>query len=309
MPRSALHAARDQELPLQPHARGRSGSRRHSAWTARSTWRNGSKRARLEADRIDAGEAPLLAGGVEHVGRRADLDRRQDRILLAPGVEAVAAHADRDVEIEPDRQAALARRARGSASSCWSRDPLHELVVRRSPPRWWRAACAGSGRSACRHSVGQSHHGLLEVAAQQLEAGELRRASRRARAGTLERLVPARLALPAEGRISEPQALPWLRPPRDNRPARAAAAPRPRRSSPAAASAGKFRYRLDVDVARIEKQAAARRIGAGLRHASSNSACSGLSPMPAAPRSAARSISAARSVKSPWPQLRRERTP
>ena len=42
---------------------------------------------------------------------------------------------------------------------------------------------------------------------------------------------------------------------------------------------------------------------------SSNSACSGLRPTPSAPKSSASSIRFSRSVKSPMPQLRIERTP
>src|SRR5262245_27442762 len=60
----------------------------------------------FEADRVEAGQAPVLPGGVESVRRRADRHARQDRVLVAPGVEPVAADSDGDVEIEPERQAA-----------------------------------------------------------------------------------------------------------------------------------------------------------------------------------------------------------
>src|SRR5262249_43018411 len=46
-----------------------------------------------QAQRVDPGETPPLALGVELVRRCADLERRQNEILVAPGIEAVGANA------------------------------------------------------------------------------------------------------------------------------------------------------------------------------------------------------------------------
>ncbi len=71
---------------------------------------------------------------------------------------------------------------------------------------------------------------------------------------------------------------------------------------------GQFRDRLDVDIERVEKQPAVRRIGLQSAGWSSNRTCSGLSPTPSAPSCLASRTRSARSVKSPMPQLRSERT-
>ena len=70
--------------------------------------------ARNQAVRIIGGEAPVLAGGIELVGRRADRQPAQHHVLVHPGVGAAGIDADRGVEIEPDRQSARAARCRGS---------------------------------------------------------------------------------------------------------------------------------------------------------------------------------------------------
>src|SRR5215470_2019629 len=57
-----------------------------------------------QAQGIDARKSPALPLGVELVRRRADLERWQDEILIAPGVKAVGADADGDIEIKPDRE-------------------------------------------------------------------------------------------------------------------------------------------------------------------------------------------------------------
>ena len=56
----------------------------------------------FEAGRIEAGEAPALAGGVERIRWRTDAEMTGDRDLLVPGIETIGLHADGDVEIEPD---------------------------------------------------------------------------------------------------------------------------------------------------------------------------------------------------------------
>jgi hypothetical protein len=62
---------------------------------------------------------------------------------------------------------------------------------------------------------------------------------------------------------------------------------------------GKFRYRLHVDAERIEKETAVREVRAWLRRPIIEQSMRRLRPTPEAPRSAARSMSARRSVKSP----------
>ena len=60
--------------------------------------------ARGKTMRIIGGQPPILAGGVELVGRRAHRQAAQHQALLHPGVGAGGIDADRCVEIEPDRQ-------------------------------------------------------------------------------------------------------------------------------------------------------------------------------------------------------------
>ncbi len=62
-----------------------------------------------EAVRIVRGDAPVLAGGIELVGRRADRQSSQHHVLVHPGVGAAGVNADRGVEIEPDRHSAPPR--------------------------------------------------------------------------------------------------------------------------------------------------------------------------------------------------------
>src|SRR5262245_57611781 len=80
----------------------------------------------FETNRIESRQAPVLPGGIERVWRRADRHARQDRILIGPGVEAIAANADRNVEVEPERQAASAG-SRTTAVELLVGHPLHEL--------------------------------------------------------------------------------------------------------------------------------------------------------------------------------------
>src|SRR5262245_3719440 len=91
----------------------------------------------FETDRIESGQAPVLPGCVEGVRRRADRQTRQDRILIAPGVEAITANADRNVEIESDRQAARAG-SRTTAVELLVGHPLHKFDE--ANVRWLRAA-------------------------------------------------------------------------------------------------------------------------------------------------------------------------
>src|SRR5262245_45213669 len=62
----------------------------------------------LEAGRIESGQTPVLSRCVEGVWRRTNCHRRQDGVLIAPRVEAVAANPDRNIEVEPERQSPFA---------------------------------------------------------------------------------------------------------------------------------------------------------------------------------------------------------
>ena len=48
-------------------------------------------------------QAPVLAGLVELVGRRAEAGTRDDAVAIGPGLGAIGRDADREVEIEPER--------------------------------------------------------------------------------------------------------------------------------------------------------------------------------------------------------------
>ena len=74
----------------------------------------------LQTGRIETGKAPVLAGGVERIGRRPDAELARDRHLLVPGIETVGLHADGDVEIEPDLHAELVARDPWHAANCRS---------------------------------------------------------------------------------------------------------------------------------------------------------------------------------------------
>ena len=51
---------------------------------------------------VEPGEAPVLAGGVEGIRRRADGEMPGNRALLLPRVEPVGLHTDGDIEIQTD---------------------------------------------------------------------------------------------------------------------------------------------------------------------------------------------------------------
>jgi hypothetical protein len=71
----------------------------------------------------------------------------------------------------------------------------------------------------------------------------------------------------------------------------------------------KFRYRFHVDVERVEKQSAVGKIWTWFLWPIIKPGVQRIEPDAEAPRSAARSMSKTRSEKSPWPQLRSDRTP
>ena len=112
----------------------------------------------FETDRIKSGQAPVLSGGIEHVRRRTDRRPGQDGILVAPGVKTVAAHADRNIEIEPDRAGfarGLATRQRSSCS--WATHCTNS-----TKPTSAGALCRSASRAPSSRSPplsGHSHQG------------------------------------------------------------------------------------------------------------------------------------------------------
>ena len=87
------------------------------------------ERADFETGGVEAGQPPILAGGIERVGRCADAELARDRGLLVPGIEAVGLHADGDVEIEPDLHAEPVR-VRLAGGKLPVGVPLHEFDER-----------------------------------------------------------------------------------------------------------------------------------------------------------------------------------
>src|SRR3954452_6803131 len=81
---------------------------------------------RLESRGIETCEAPILAGGVEHVGWGPDREMPRNRRLLIPGIEAIGLHPDRDIEIEADLHAQPLCEI-PARSQLLVRDPLHEF--------------------------------------------------------------------------------------------------------------------------------------------------------------------------------------
>jgi hypothetical protein len=65
---------------------------------------------------LNPAKPQFLPRGVEGVRRCANRHACQDSVLVAPGIEAVAANADGDVEVEPERQAARWALARQRSS-------------------------------------------------------------------------------------------------------------------------------------------------------------------------------------------------
>ena len=98
----------------------------------------------FEAGRIEAGKAPVLAGGVERIRRRADAEMAGDRDLLVPGVEPVGLHADGDVEIEPDLHAEPVREILAATAAAGRRSIARIRRTRPRPRRGpWRKLRAG----------------------------------------------------------------------------------------------------------------------------------------------------------------------
>ena len=94
---------------------------------------------RLQGNRIERRQAPILPGGVVEVGRRSDREPGHDGILIAPGIEAVRLHPDRDVEIKPDRQGQILR-ALAAGGELLDRPPIARTRNSRWPRHRARAA-------------------------------------------------------------------------------------------------------------------------------------------------------------------------
>ena len=178
----------------------------------------------------------------------------QDRILVAPCVEAVVAHADGDIEIKPDSQI-----ARASVSSTQVEllvgDPLHELDkadIRRHFPSQPRDSLIIDSSP----SVGPFPPRTRKFPAQHLEARKPRELETALLAEIIERLPSCRGAVRPKRFICE---LERARLDRCNPViVDGALVPKPPDlfRQPGRAQPGKFRHRPDVDIKRIEKEAA-----------------------------------------------------
>ena len=141
--------------------------------------RYGSNERDFETGGVEAGQPPILAGGIERVGRRADAEMARDRGLLVPGIEAVGLHADGDVEIEPDLHAEPVR-VRLAGGKLPVGVPLHEFDERDFGGVGPFAQAGAPGRRpAARHSSGHSHQGVLNLC--RSTSKQAKRDSKRAR--------------------------------------------------------------------------------------------------------------------------------
>ena len=84
------------------------------------------ERLDFQAGGIESREAPVLAGCVQRVRRRADGKMTRNRGLLVPGIEPVGLHTDGHIEIETDFHA-KPRRKIAARPQAAGRGPLHEF--------------------------------------------------------------------------------------------------------------------------------------------------------------------------------------
>ena len=145
------------------------------------------ERLQLKSGGIEAGKAPALSGGVERVGRRADAEMARDRRLLVPGIEAVGLHADRDVEIETDLHAELARQIWQAPPSCRSAVHCTNSTNATSSASGPVAQGGASGVVRLPPFLRPFPPRLLEFVPQRLEAGEAQQQRRRARRGSVSK--------------------------------------------------------------------------------------------------------------------------
>ncbi len=75
---------------------------------------------------VEAGEAPILTGGIKCIRWRAHREMAGNRDLLVPGIEPVGLHADRQIEVETDLHAQPGGEIPASLQLLIGR-PLHEF--------------------------------------------------------------------------------------------------------------------------------------------------------------------------------------
>ncbi len=63
------------------------------------------ERPDFQSGGVEAGEAPVLAGGIECIRWCANREMAGNRDLLVPGIEPIGLHADRQIEVETDLHA------------------------------------------------------------------------------------------------------------------------------------------------------------------------------------------------------------
>ena len=272
------------------------------------TSRNGSQPRSMSVAGLMPARPHAWPCGVELIRRRADLQRGKHKVLVPPGIESVGADTDGEIEIEPDRQPGATGlvAARGELPVG---DPLHERDI----VELVGIGCAQTGKDVCR--AFEIHSAIppwpAEAPAQHLECRE--------RCKQCSALMPEGFELPPprlrwhdvkdieseteRARLARSRRL------RSRRTLAARGASMPE-SKFAIGSLWKFGNGLDVDIERIEEIAGCSENTGLLRRGGRRTGrAAGSVRSPAAPSDAAMSIRSARSVKSPWPQLRCERTP
>ena len=217
----------------------------------------------LKARGIEARKPPVLARGVERIGRRADAEMARDRFLLVPGIKAVGLHADRDVEIEPDLHTEpVGERTAGSQLPVGI--PLREFdefdlgrIRARAQPRAF-------GIIRLPPFFRPFPPRRVEFVPQHLKTGKARQQLAALGAKTCKILFPLGARLGLEGGKCRPQRAPFQSGDRDI--IDGLALPQPRRGLCAVGKCtlrklGKF---FDVDIERVEEQPAVRRIRAAI---------------------------------------------
>ena len=226
--------------------------------------RYGAKDCKLEPNGIEPGKAPGLAGGVERIGRRADAEMAGDRNLLVPGVEAVGLHADRDVEIEPDLHAELLRQI-GGGPQLPVGGPLHEFDELDFVGVRALAQGSASGIVRLPPLFRPFPPRLAEFVPEHLEAGKVRQQGAALGAEFVKILLAGRLGVGLESSKGRAQ-----RPPLQAGDADVIddiACPQRRQRLACFGIGLKFGKLFDVDIERVEKQPAVRRIRAAVARA------------------------------------------
>ena len=221
------------------------------------------KRLQLQTGGVEAGEAPILAGDVQLVGRRADREIPGNRDLLVPGIEAVGLHADRDIEIKTDLHAEPGR-ALLAGLQLTVRHPLHEFDEFDLGRIGARAQGRAFGLFGLPPLLRPFPPWLVEFVPQRLEAGEPRQQRRALGAKLLEILPAARFRVGFEAIERCAQRPPFQRGDGDIIDDIALPQPRDAVAAPGEGVGLKFGKLFGVDIQRIEKQPAVRRIGAAI---------------------------------------------